>query len=260
MALSKADKRAQLVLYDALTAPRRSVAITADLLEEQFLRNVGLGGELVLFEHQGRPIGQAMTGGDGRAFKSFVPTALGLTAVSARLADSRRVAAEAVSARLFVWARTRSLILISLHALAPRVREIVPRSPFADSKARLPDPEPEAVKMLSAVARHHGLIYVSSANPLRLADLRQWAAAHRVPAGPIVLVQGAQGLAHECDRLKEDGWSGIKAGIPSTPIEAKILLDRGKRAVAPPSGSREKWPAKTDQTKSWEDVGRLLSA
>ena len=260
MASSKADKRAQLVLYDALTAPRRSVTITATLLEEQFLRNVGLGGELVLFEHQGRSIGQAMTGGDGRAFKSFVPTALGLTAVSARLADSRRVAAEAVTARLFVWARTRSLILVSVHALTPRVREIVPRSPFADSNAELPEPEPEAVKMLSAVARRHGLIYVISANPLRLADLREWAAKHRVPAGPIVLVQGAQGLAYECDRLKEDGWSGIKAGIPSTPIEAKILLDRGKRAVAPPSGSREKWPANTARAQNWEDVGRLLSA
>ncbi|HEY3198857.1 MAG TPA: hypothetical protein VGJ57_12675 [Nitrospirales bacterium] len=259
MASSDADKRARLILYDAFTAPRRPVIITADLLQKRFLRNVGLGGELVVFQHQGRSIGQAMTGGDGRAVKHFVPTAVGSTPVSARLADNRRVAAEAAAAHLFVWPRSRSLILISLHALTRHVRKIVPGSLFSDADAALPDPEPEAVKMLSAVARRHELIYLILADPLQLPGILQWVAEHRMPAAPVVLMRGDQGLADECDRLRREGWSGVKGGIPSTPAEAKIFLDRGTRAVAPPF--QEKWPAKTDQTKSWDEVTkRLLSA
>ena len=256
MASSEADTRARLILYDAFTAPRRPVTITADVLKKHFLRTVGLGGELVFFQHQGRSIGQAMTGGDGRAVKGFVPTAIGSTAVSARLADSRRVAAEEAAARLFVWPRGRSLILISLPALTRRIREIGPRSLFSASDAALAGPEPEAVEMLAAVARRHELIYLISADPLQLPGILQWVAEHRIPAAPVVLLQGAQGLAYECDRLRREGWSGVKGGIPSTPVEAKIFLDRGKRAVAPPS--QEKWPAKTDQTKSWDEVKKLL--
>jgi len=169
------------------------------------------------------------------------------------------VAAEEAAARLFVWPRSRSLILISLPALTRRIREIGPRSLFSASDAALAGPEPEAVEMLAAVARRHELIYLISADPLRLPGILQWVAEHRIPAAPVVLLQGAQGLAYECDRLRREGWSGVKGGIPSTPAEAKIFLDRGKRAVAPPS--QEKWPAKTDQTKSWEEVKkRLLSA
>ena len=253
------QKSAQLLLYDALSAPRQSVSITADLLEEHFLRNSGVGGELVLFQHEGAPIGQAMTGGDGRAVRSFTPTAIGVTALSARLAASRRVTAGEAAARLFVWERSHPLSLIFLHALIPHSREF--GFPFSESNARFPDPEPDAVKMLSTVARRNGLIYLIAGDPMKLSDLRQWGARHHLPAGPIVLLQGTQGFAHELDRLQRDGWQGLKAGVPSTAVEAKILVDRGRLAVAPPTGSREKWPAKTVQAKDWADVAkRLLSA
>lgn len=261
MASSEGEKRARLILYDALSAPRQSVTITADLLEEHFLKNSGVGGEVVLFQHEGAPMGQAMTGGDGRAVKTFASTAVGVTALSARVAASRRVTAEDASARLFVWERGRPLILISLHALTPRARGFGSISPFSESRGALPDPEPEALRMLSAVARRNGLIYLIPADPIKLPDLREWSARHRMPAGPIVLLQGAQGFAKEFDRLQRNGWSRIKGGIPSNAIEAKVLLDRRRLAVAPPTGSREKWPAKTVQSKDWEDAGKqLLSA
>jgi len=261
MASSDHQKSAQLLLYDTLSAPRQSVSITADLLEEHFLRNSGVGGELVLFQHEGAPIGQTMTGGDGRAVRSFTPTAIGVTALSARLAASRRVTAGEATAKLFVWERSRPLSLISLHALVPHGGGFGSFFPFSESNAGLPDPEPDAVKMLTTVARRNGLIYLIAGDPMKLLDFRQWAARHHLPAGPIVLLQGRQGFAHELDRLQRDGWKGIKAGVPSTAPEAKILVDRGRLAVAPPTGSREKWPAKTVQAKDWADVAkRLLSA
>jgi len=260
MASSDREKRAQLILYDALTAPRQSVTITTDLIEEHFLRNSGVGGEVVLFQHEGVPMGQAMTGGDGRAVRSFTPRAIGVTALSARLGASRRVTAGEAMARLFVWERSRPLSLISLQALIPHGRGFSSFVPFSESNAGFPDPEPDAVKMLSTVARHNGLIYLIAAAPMKLSDLRPWAARHHLPAGPIVLLQGAHGFAHELNRLERDGWKGIKAGVPSTAVEAKILVDRGRLAVAPPTGSREKWPAKTVQAKDWADVAkRLLS-
>ena len=261
MASSDREKRAQLILYDALTAPRRAVTITADLLVEHFPRNVGMGGEVVLFQHEGRPMGQAMTGGDGRTMRSFTPTAIGVTALSARLAASRRVTAGDATARLFVWERSHPLSLISLQALVPHGGGVGSFFPFSESDAGLPDPEPDAVKILSTVARHNGLIYLIAAEPMKLSDLRQWAARHHLPAGPIVLLQGAHGFAHELDRLQREGWKGIKAGVPGTAVEAKVLLDRGRLAVVPPTGSREKWPAKTVHAKDWADVAkRLLSA
>ena len=261
MASSDREKRAQLILYDALTAPRHAVTITADLLVEHFPRNVGMGGEVVLFQHEGRPMGQVMTGGDGRTLKSFTPTAIGVTALSARLAASRRVTAGDATARLFVWERSRPLSLISLHAVVSHGQGFGSFFPFSESNAGFPDPEPDAVKMLSTVGRHNGLIYLIAADPMKLSDLRQWVARHHLPAGPIVLLQGTQGFAHELDRLQRDGWKGIKAGIPGTAVEAKVLLDSGRLAVAPPTGSREKWPAKTVHAKDWTDVAkRLLSA
>jgi hypothetical protein len=261
MASSDRQKSAQLLLYDTLTAPRHKVTITADLLEEHFPRNFQIGGEIVLFQHEGRPMGQAMTGGDGRAVRSLTPTAIGVTALSARLAASRRVTAGEATARLFVWERSHPLSLIFLHALVPHARGFGSVFPFSESNAGFPDPEPDAVKMLSTVARRNGLIYLIDADPMKLSDLRQWSARHHLPAGPIVLLQRAQGFAHELDRLQGDGWQGIKAGVPSTAVEAKILVDRGRLAVAPPTGSREKWPAKTVHAKDWADVAkRLLSA
>ena len=261
MASSDRQKSAQLLLYDTLTAPRHAVTITADLLEEHFPRNFEIGGEIVLFQHEGRPMGQAMTGGDGRAVRSLTPTAIGVTALSARLAASRRVTAREATARLFVWERSRPLSLISLHVVVSHGQGFGSFFPFSESNAGFPDPEPDAVKMLSTVARRNGLIYLIDADPMKLSDLRQWSARHHLPAGPIVLLQRAQGFAHELDRLQRDGWQGIKAGVPSTAVEAKILVDRGRLAVAPPTGSREKWPAKTVRAKDWADVAkRLLSA
>jgi len=261
MASFDRQKSAQLLLYDTVTAPRHAVTITADLLQEHFLRNSGVGGEIVLFQHAGRPIGQAMTGGDGRAVRSFTPTATGVTALSASLAASRRVTAGEATARLFVWERRHSLSLIFLHALIPHARGFGSVFSFSESNAGFPDPELDAIKMLSTVARRNGLIYLIAADPMKLSDLRQWSARHHLPAGPIVLLQGTQGFAHELDRLQRDGWQGIKAGVPSTAVEAKILVDRGRLAVAPPTGSREKWPAKTIHAKDWADAGkRLLSA
>ena len=257
MASSDPSTRAHLILHDALTAPRQPVSLIAELLEPHFLRTSGLGGEVLIFGHQGKPIGQAMTGGDGRAVKTFVPATLGMAQVSARLARSRRSAATPVSARLFVWERNRSVILISLNALSTSRG---PTLPFGKSDGAFPDPEPEAVRMLSTIARRHGLIYLSDSDPLRLGGLREWADRQKVPPGPIILIRGAQGAAHELNRLRADGWTGIRAGLTSTPAEAKAFLDSGRRAVTAPAASGHKWPAGALQPKDWKDAGRRLAA
>jgi hypothetical protein len=257
MASSDPSNRAHLILHDALTAPRQSVTLTAELLERNFLRSSGLGGEVLVFGRQGKPIGQAMTGGDGRAVKTFVPSSPGMTQLSAHLARSRGFAPTPATARLFVWERNRSVILISLHALSTSRSLILP---FGKSDGDFPDPEPGAVTMLSTIARRHGLIYLFDSDPLRLSGLRKWADRHKVPPGPIILIRGAQGAAHELDRLRADGWTGIRAGLASTPAEAKAFLDGGRRAVTPPVASGHKWPAGALQPKDWKDAGRRLAA
>jgi hypothetical protein len=257
MASSKDIKTGHLILYDALTAPRRSVPLIADLLEEHFLRNSGAGGEVLLFQHDGHPIGQAMTGGDGRAVKEFVPPRTGVSTISARLVDARRVTASEVTARLFVWEQRRPLVLIAMRALWPRSTKFFP---LAKIGSELPDPDSEAVKMLAELARHVGLIYVIKADPTELAELRAWLEKHHLPPGPIVLLKSI-GMRAELERLKREGWVGIKTGLVSSPDEAKTLVTAGKVAVASPSASeRERWPEKTVKPKDWREAGkRLLS-
>ena len=259
MASSKRRKAGRLILYDALTAPRQPVMLEADLLEESFLRTSGLGGEVILFQHEGRPIGQAMTGGDGRAVRSLTPMGLGVTTISVRLADPRRVTATDNTARLFVWEHRRPLALISLQALSSRAGSF-PKLPLSESKTALPDPDTGAVTMLSKVAPRVGLLYLGFMSPADLPDIRQWAERHHLPAAPVFLVRGgAAALGRQLDRLQQRGWTKITGGIAGTPDEAKILLAKGKLAIAPPpAGSREKWPEKTVKPKDWEEAGKRL--
>jgi hypothetical protein len=254
MASSNDVKTGRLVLYDALTAPRRSVPLIADLFEEHFLRNSGAGGEVLLFQHQGRPIGQAMTGGDGRAVKEFVPPTTGVSTISAKLANVRRVTASEATARLFVWEQRRPMVLTAVRALLPRSTKLFP---LATIRSEMPDPDAEAVKMLAELARHAGLIYVIKADPTELVELRAWLDKHHLPAGPIVLLKGV-GMRPELERLKRDGWT-IKTALVSSPEEAKTLTAAGKIPVVSPHASeRERWPEKTVRPKDWREAGKKL--
>ncbi len=262
MASSNGGKSGRLVAYDSIAAPGQRITLVADLVEEGLFTQSPLGGEVVVFLLEGRSLGHAMTGGDGRAAKSLVPKAAGVAAVTARLENARRVTAPEATARLFVWDRRRPIVLVALAALTARSQRPGEGLPFSFSEGTPPNPEVRAVDALTALSRRVNLIYLTGADRLDVAGLRGWADHHRLPGGPIVPVRaGPQGLAMELEHWSREGWGNIKGGLAGTPDEAKALLAKGLRAVVPPSvSSKEKWPDRAIKTKDWSDVAkRLLS-
>jgi hypothetical protein len=249
-----------LILYDALAVPRRSVNLVADLLEDRFLAHGGLGGELLVFFEEGRAVGHAMTGGDGRAMKAIVPPMPGMRTISVRLAENRRVTATEASARLFVWEQRRPLVLVSLSSLTPRSSGL-PLLPSLSDPTALPMPDKEAISMLTSMAGRMGLIYLTGADRSALPGVREWGVRHGLPTGAIVITRaGGPDLRRFLDQLDRQGWTGVKGGIVGSVEEAKILLSRGKMAISPPD-SREKWPDKTIRPKDWKEAGkRILSS
>ncbi len=260
MASSKGSKNGRLILYDSMAVPGQQVSLVADLLEEALFTHAPLGGEVLLFLHEGRALGRAMTGGDGRAVKSFVPSAFGVAAVTVRVEDTRRVTAPESTARVFIWNRKRPIIIGALSALVPRSRGPAVGLPMPDFGAKAQPPDGKAIEALSAVTRHANLIYVTAADRMELSELRRWANQHRLPAGPIFLLKGgSRGLARELEAWQREGWSNIKGGLVGTADEAKALLAKGVKAIVSPGASpKEKWPDKTIKTKDWTDVAQQL--
>jgi hypothetical protein len=260
MASSKSERRARLILYDTLAMPKRQVNLIADLLDEGMLTHSGVGGEILLFQQDGRALGSSMTGGDGRAVKPLVARATGETTLSVRLLSPGRVTASEATARLYVWNSGRPVVLICFSALIRPSPGLFPLPSLTDADSALADPEKEAVAMLSRIARRLGFIYLSGADRWELSVVRQWAEHHGLPLGPIFLRHaGGQALANQLDQWKRDGWK-IKAGLAATPEEAKVLVTRNVQAIVPPFAvSRGKWPEKAIKSKDWQDVEKRLA-
>ena len=257
MASSDAIKRGVLVAYDAMGAPGHALTLVADLLEEGFITHPPLGGEMLLFQQNGRTLGRTMTGGDGRALLSFVPRATGVEKMTVRLADSRRVAAPEAMAGIFVWDRRRPIVIVSLAALVSSSRRDFQ---LPGSSGQLSGPEGSVVQALVALARQANLIYVTPRDRFELSEIRQWMGQHRLPASPVVpLKPSPKRLASELETWRREGWTNIKGGLVGTAEEAKALLDAKLKAVASPAApSNEKWPDKTVTTTDWNEVAKQL--
>ena len=262
MASSDSRKNGLLVAYDALAAPGTAVNLVADLLEEGFLRHSPLGGEVLLFEHRGRALGRTLTGGDGRALISFTPKRVGVETVSVRLAESRRVAAQEATAGIFVWDRRRPIVIVSAKALMPLPRKPAVDLPLPRSGATLQNPDGGAVHALAAVAKRVHVLYVIAGDRLELPEVRRWVNGYRLPPGPVFLLKpGPAGLSYEVDRRRQEGWTNIRGGLVVAADEAKALVEKGLKAVVPPTASsQEKWPEKAVTAKDWTEVARHLAS
>lgn len=261
MAFSKGERKGRLLVYDSMAEPGRPISLLADLVEEGVLIQGPVGGEILRFQVAGRSLGTAMTGGDGRAVKVFVPVAVGVLDLAVGLESSRRVDAPVARGRIFVWDRRRPIIIVSRPALlAPSNKPSIGLPvPNFDGPAAAPDGK--AIEALSVLSRRAHLLYVSPADRTDLPDLRRWMDQHRLPVGPLFPVKARPlALVREIEGWRHAGWRNIKAGLVATPDEAGALVGAGLKAVRSPDASaKAKWPDKTIQTKDWTDVVRHLT-
>ncbi len=261
MASSDEKTRGILVAYDVMAAPGRAITLVADLFEERWFTSVPLGGEVLRFEHHGRLLGRALTGGDGRAVAPFTPRAAGRMTVTVRVGESRRVMAQETTAGVFVWDRQRPSVIISLSALASAPRRPGLGLPLPRAGPTSQNPDGGAVQALVVLAKRVHLIYVTMSDRSELAEVRQWAERQRLPAGPIFPLKPVpMSLSHELERWRQEGWTTIRGGLAGTADDAKALAGKKLKTVVPPNASsKEQWPDEAVHMKDWTDIIKQFS-
>jgi hypothetical protein len=80
MAFLFSSSFAEVVLHDNIGITREETTITAETKGRYFSK----GGEVVRFLIEGQSIGNALSGGDGFAYKAFIPKKTGITRISVR--------------------------------------------------------------------------------------------------------------------------------------------------------------------------------
>lgn len=230
----------------------------------------GLGGEQLEFLVEGKPIGAAMTGGDGRAFLEYTPRLRGNKEVKVRLAGSKRVEGSDATAILACWERRRPILLVESVALAeptptPRLPlPALPALPLEFGAQDHPKPAPDSAEVLQRLGEFfYNLIYLSRSERdamTEIEELRAWLRDHRFPPGLTMTVRpGESALADKIEELRAQGWDNLKAGIGRTREFAEVLVDHRMEVVILPASSKDQnLPRKAKVVENWKDVRKKL--
>lgn len=263
--LAAADKTAATILVkDALTSPNQPATIEAKLIGKGLVASTALGGEPVALLLNGKVVASAMTGGDGRAFLTYTPTAKGVRSVQVRVGRSPRVDSAEGEAHLAVWEKRQPILMIELSSLmdmAPPSR--VPAIGVGPESAR--KPMPEAADELEKLTRfYYQIIYVVSlptgGDAFRVStEVREWLKAHTFPAGYVLpLSADSKALGTKIDELHDAGWKTVKIGIGRSKAFAEAFLQRRLNAIMVPEPTKGDVPRKAKVAKDWKEVRKKL--
>ena len=262
----KADGR--LSVPDVLTFPGKPVRLEARLVRTALLGQPPLGGEQIEFVVEGRNAGQAMTGGDGRAFLEYTPRMRGNLKVVARLVESQRVKGQEAKGILFSWERRRPLLLVQTASVVEPLKSPslpIPTVPIDSSPESMLKPVPEAATELKRLSEYYfNVVYISWGDQTDLGtaeQMREWLDQHQFPPGLRLRISGGPSAMNEkLDELKTEGWDNLKAGIGRSPAFAEVLSERRIPVIILPGSDRDeaKLPRKTAVIKSWTEVRKKL--
>jgi len=264
---SAAEKvAAKLWVADALAMPGRPVRLEARLLRTGLFSQQGLGGERIEFHVDGRSIGTALTGGDGRAFLEHTPRMRGRHEIRAVLSPNPRVTSPEGTATLWCWERRRPILLVDVEAVTepPKSPLPLPSLPLDFGKANRGKPEPNAAQELKRLSEFfYNVIYLSrsgSEDLAQLQEIRAWLLDHQFPAGLVIMLRpGAETLAQKIDEMRAEGWDNLHAGIGRTREFAEVLLAHRMGAVIlPPSEKDLDLPRKAKVVKTWKEIRKKL--
>lgn len=259
----------QLSVRDVLVLPGQPARIEAVLTRSGLAGKQGLGGEQIELVIEGKSVGKAMTGGDGRAFLNYTPKVRGNHEIVAKLAPNPRVASPDAKAMLGTWERRRPILLVEVAALMQPEKTSplpVPSMPIPLGQREDPAPAPDAADELKRLTQFfYNVIYVSwsskeAAGPFSdNTDARVWLAQHKFPSGLSMTVSpGEQALAAKIDQLRADGWSNVKAGIGKSRTFAEVLVTHRMEVVLVPEPDKGEVPKKAKAVKEWKDIRKKL--
>ena len=259
----------QLSVRDVLALPGQPARIEAALTRSSLAGKQGLGGEQIEVVVEGKPVGKAMTGGDGRAFLDYVPKVRGNHAIVVKLAPNPRVVSPDARALLGAWERRRPILLVEVTALMQPQKMSplpVPSMPIPLGQREDSAPAPDAADELKRLAQFfYNVIYVSwspkeATGPFSdKTDVREWLAQHKFPTGLSMTVRpGEQALAAKIDQLRADGWTNVKAGIGKSRAFAEVLVTHRMEVVLVPEPDKGEVPKKAKAVKEWKEVRKKL--
>lgn len=253
--------RGVIAVGDILAKTREEVRLEARLTQAGMLGGGGLGGEQLEFSVGGIKVGTAMTGGDGRAFRSFTPTMRGNQVIRVRVVGSPRVEDTEATGNLAIWEHRRPIIFVELAALSqegPRSPDLIPALPFQLGGQSLPPPVAGASKNLDQLTKYYFNVVYLARGGVGLEPLRNWLKEHQFPAGfPMVIKREKRDLDKTIEDFKQKGWDNIKAGIGRTREFAQAFAERRiKVIILSESGKDRNYPRKTRWTTDWVEVRR----
>jgi hypothetical protein len=261
-----ADKVSATVLVkDSLALPRQQATIEVKLVARGLLRESPLGGEPVELVVNGATAATGMTGGDGRAVLSLVPTGRSIVPVQVRVGASPRVSAAEGRANLVVLERRTPVLVVELSALMEDPGSNGPLSGIASSLQRELRPMADAADELAKLSQfYYSIIYVAAVPPgadgFSISDdTRTWLATHKFPSGFVLpLPPGEDALGAKIDELHEMGWKSIKTGVGRSKAFAEVFLRRRLEAIMVPEPSKGEAPRKAKVAKDWKEVRKKL--
>ncbi len=252
---------ARIVVLDQVVSAGQPVVIRARVERVTLLRQP-VGGELVSFAVDGRPLGTVLTGGDGVAVHEAGPLPPGLhQARAALLPRGGQYTAETVTGMVAVWRATERLLLIHLED-AVLIRP-TPRLFRFDRAAdwRVAD---QADVVLRALRRTFHLVFFTTQPEDHLPRLKAWLSRHRLPPAPLLVWPGdADAIAARIAEIRESGptgWPGLKAGVGSSAADAEAFLDQDLTAVIleGEEGEPADLPEGTVSVADWRGAARHL--
>ena len=263
--LSAAEKTSAAILVrDALTSPNQPATIEAKLTSKGLLTSNPLGGEPLELVVGGKVVSTAMTGGDGKAFLTYIPKAQGLVPIQVRVGNSPRVSSTEGQANLAIWEKRQPILMIELSALIeePMPSRIPSIGMGPDSERK---PMPEATEELGKLTPfYYRVIYVVTW-PARadrfqaMAEARDWLKTHKFPTGYVVtLPPDTDAIGTKIDELHAAGWKTVKIGIGRSKAFAEAFLQRRLQAVIVPEPMKGDVPRKAKTAKDWREVRKKL--
>lgn len=255
---------ATLLVSDILSMPGQSIKLEAQLRRDAVLTRGGLGGEKLEFFLQGKKIGTALTGGDGRAFLEATPKMRGNQTIMVRLTSSPRVQDVEGTGLLASWERRRPILFVDIMALMQErqtLPELLPSLSLNVGGQNLGVPDTDAAHELKKLGEfYYNVIYLNRAGNVKFEEAREWLRSHQFPSSLTKsLKPGRLALDSLINDLKEGGWDNLDAGIGRTPEFAEALVEHRIRAVIfPLSGQEDKFPKRAVLVEKWKDVRKNL--
>lgn len=256
---------ATFLVKDSLAALNQQAVVEAKLITKGLLKDSALGGEPVELVINGEVVATAMTGGDGRAFLSYVPKVRGITSIRVRIRNSPRVAASEGQANLVVWERRNPILVVEMASL---MDEELSRGPLPGLGPKIQSelkPIPDAADELGKLTKfYYGAIYIVSSPPgadgfEANVEAREWLRSHKFPPGLVLVVPpGEDALGATIDELHAAGWKTIKTGIGRSKVFVEAFLRRRLEAVMVPEPAKGDAPRKAKIAKDWKEVRKKL--